>query len=80
MGLEIYKESYTGNIKEITLGKGDNAVTIGGQACYPFYNFEGEVHSGIRLALVEAEEWEGHVGEGLAGVRRGIAKFCGFLG
>ncbi len=43
MSLEIFKESYTGTIKEITLGKGDKAVTVGGENCYPFYNFEGEM-------------------------------------
>ena len=61
MGLEIYKESYTGNIKEITLGKGDNAVTIGGQACYPFYNFEGDMPHKPVIAMevwdMEPDEW-----------------------
>ena len=61
MGLEIYKESYTGNIKEITLGKGDNAVTIGGQACYPFYSFEGDMPHKPVIAMevwdMEPDEW-----------------------
>lgn len=61
MGLEIYKESYTGNIKEITLGKGDKAVTIGGQACYPFYNFEGDMPHKPVIAMevwdMEPDEW-----------------------
>ena len=61
MGLEIYKESYTGNIKEITLGKGDNAVTVGGQACYPFYNFEGDMPHKPVIAMevwdMEPDEW-----------------------
>ena len=61
MGLEIYKESYTGNIKEITLGKGDNAVTIGGQACYPFYSFEGNMPHKPVIAMevwdMEPDEW-----------------------
>ena len=51
MGLEIYKESYTGTIKEITLGKGDKAVTVGGQACYPFYNFEGDMPNKPVIAM-----------------------------
>ena len=37
------KESYTGGIREITIGKGDSAVTVGGQTCYPFYMFEGDM-------------------------------------
>ncbi|MGA8179037.1 MAG: acetyl-CoA decarbonylase/synthase complex subunit delta [Desulfobacterales bacterium] len=61
MGLEIYKESYTGNIKEITLGKGDKAVTVGGQACYPFYSFEGDMPHKPVIAMevwdMEPEEW-----------------------
>ena len=55
MGLEIFKESYTGSIKEITLGKGDKAVTVGGENCYPFYNFEGEVPHKPVIAM---EVWD----------------------
>jgi acetyl-CoA decarbonylase/synthase, CODH/ACS complex subunit delta len=61
LGLEIYKESYTGTIKEITLGKGDKAVTVGGQACYPFYSFEGDMPHKPVIAMevwdMEPEEW-----------------------
>jgi acetyl-CoA decarbonylase/synthase complex subunit delta len=61
LGLDIYKESYTGNIKEITLGKGDKAITVGGQACYPFYNFEGDMPHKPVIAMevwdMEPEEW-----------------------
>ena len=55
MGLEFYKESYTGSIKEITLGKGDKAVTVGGETCYPFYQFEGEMPHKPRIAM---EIWD----------------------
>lgn len=61
MGLEIYKESYTGAIKEITLGKGDKAVTVGGETCYPFYNFEGDMPHKPVVAMevwdMEPDEW-----------------------
>ncbi len=61
MGLEIFKESYTGSIKEITLGKGDKAVTVGGENCYPFYNFEGEVPHKPVIAMevwdMEPDDW-----------------------
>ncbi|MGD2151211.1 MAG: acetyl-CoA decarbonylase/synthase complex subunit delta [Desulfobacterales bacterium] len=61
MGLEIYKESYTGAIKEITLGKGDNAVTVGGETCYPFYTFEGDMPHKPVIAMevwdIEPDEW-----------------------
>ena len=61
MGLEIFKESYTGTIKKITLGKGDKAVTIGGENCYPFYHFEGEMPNKPVVAMevwdMEPPEW-----------------------
>ena len=61
MAFEFYKESYAGNIKEITLGKGDNAVTVGGEACYPFYQFEGAMPNKPKIAMeiwdMEPEEW-----------------------
>jgi acetyl-CoA decarbonylase/synthase complex subunit delta len=61
LGFEINKESYTGVIKEITLGKGDKAVTVGGEACYPFYNFEGDMPYKPVVAMevwdIEPDEW-----------------------
>ena len=61
MGFEFYKESYTGGIKEITLGKGDKAVTVGGETCYPFYQFEGEMPHRPKIAMeiwdMEPEDW-----------------------
>ena len=61
MGFEFFKESYSGGIKEISLGKGDKALTVGGESCYPFYNFEGEMPHKPRIAMeiwdMEPEEW-----------------------
>lgn len=61
MGFEFFKESYSGTIKEITLGKGDKAVTVGGESCYPFYSFEGEMPHKPKIAMeiwdMEPEEW-----------------------
>jgi len=61
LSLEIYKESYTGAIKEITLGKGDKAVTVGGETCYPFYTFEGDMPHKPVIAMevwdIEPDEW-----------------------
>ena len=61
MGFEFTKEKYSGAIKEITLGQGDKAVTVGGAACYPFYSFEGEMPHKPRIAMevwdMEPEEW-----------------------
>jgi acetyl-CoA decarbonylase/synthase complex subunit delta len=61
LGFEFYKESYTGKIKEIILGEGAKAVTVGGENCYPFYQFEGEVPNKPRIAMevwdMEPEDW-----------------------
>ncbi len=61
MGFEIKKESYTGGIKEISIGKGDTAITIGGESCYPFYTFEGEMPNKPVIAMeiwdMEPEDW-----------------------
>jgi acetyl-CoA decarbonylase/synthase complex subunit delta len=61
LGLEIYKESYTGAIKEITLGKGDKAIKVGGETCYPFYTFEGDMPHKPVIAMevwdMEPDEW-----------------------
>jgi acetyl-CoA decarbonylase/synthase complex subunit delta len=61
LAFEFFKESYTGRIKEIALGKGDKAVTVGGQACYPFYQFEGQMPNKPKIAMeiwdMEPDEW-----------------------
>lgn len=61
MGFEIIKESYAGSIKEITIGKGDKAITVGGETCYPFYQFEGEMPNKPKVAMevwdIEPEDW-----------------------
>jgi acetyl-CoA decarbonylase/synthase complex subunit delta len=61
LGLNVFKESYTGGIKKITLGKGDKAVTVGGETCYPFYSFEGDMPNKPVVAMevwdMEPEEW-----------------------
>jgi acetyl-CoA decarbonylase/synthase complex subunit delta len=61
MAFEIPRTAYSGKIKEITLGKGDKAVTIGGEATYPFYLFEGEMPQLPKIAMEvydsPPEEW-----------------------
>ena len=55
MAFEIPKTSYTGKVKEVTLGKGDKAVTVGGETSYPFYLFEGEMP---RVPKIAMEVWD----------------------
>ena len=61
MAFEIPKTQYSGKVKEITLGSGDKAVKVGGEAVYPFYLFEGEMPHLPRIAMevwdTKPEEW-----------------------
>jgi len=61
LAFEFFKESYTGSIKPISLGKGDKAVTVGGETCYPFYQFEGKMPNKPRIAMeiwdMRPEDW-----------------------
>ncbi|HEY33057.1 MAG TPA: acetyl-CoA decarbonylase/synthase complex subunit delta [Dehalococcoidia bacterium] len=72
MAFEIPKTSYTGKIKEVVLGKGDKAVTVGGESVYPFYLFEGEMPRLPKIAMEvydsEPEEWAEAALEPFAGV------------
>ncbi|MFQ5996018.1 MAG: acetyl-CoA decarbonylase/synthase complex subunit delta [Dehalococcoidales bacterium] len=61
MAFEIPKTAYSGKIKEIKLGKGDKAVTVGGETAYPFHLFEGEMPHLPKIAMeifdAPPEEW-----------------------
>ena len=72
MAFEIPKTLYSGKIKEIKLGGGSEAVTVGGESCYPFYLFEGEMPRLPRIAMEvydsPPEEWTEAALEPFAGV------------
>ena len=72
MALEIPKTVYSGKIREITLGKGDKAVTVGRETSYPFYLFEGEMPNLPKIAMevydCPPEEWAEAALEPFAGV------------
>jgi acetyl-CoA decarbonylase/synthase complex subunit delta len=72
MPVEIPKTSYTGKIREVTLGKGDKAVTVGGEKVYPFYLFEGEMPRKPRIAMevydCPPDEWAKAAVEPFTGV------------
>lgn len=51
MALDIPKVPYSGKIKEIVLGKGEKALTVGGASCYPFHLFEGQIPQCPRIAM-----------------------------
>jgi len=72
MAFEIPKTAYSGKIRETKLGKGDKAVTIGGETAYPFYLFEGEMPNLPKIAMevydMPPEEWPEAALEPFAGV------------
>jgi len=72
MTLEIPKTIYNGAIKEVTLGKGDKALTVGGETCYPFYLFEGEMPNLPKIAMeiwdLPPDDWPEAALEPFAGV------------
>ncbi len=72
MAFEIPKTPYSGKIKEIMLGKGDKAVTVGGETAYPFYLFEGEMPHLPKIAMevwdCSPEDWPEAALEPFAGV------------
>ncbi|MES0329506.1 MAG: acetyl-CoA decarbonylase/synthase complex subunit delta, partial [Dehalococcoidales bacterium] len=72
MAFENPKLDYSGSIKEVTLGGGDKAVTVGGETSYPFHLFEGEMPRRPRIAMeiydVQPEDWAEAALEPFAGV------------
>jgi acetyl-CoA decarbonylase/synthase complex subunit delta len=67
MTFEIPKISYSGKIKEVTLGQGDKAITLGGETSYPFHLFEGKMPHPPKIAMevydAEPEGWSEDVRE-----------------
>jgi acetyl-CoA decarbonylase/synthase complex subunit delta len=62
LAFEIPKQVYSGAIKPVTVGKGDKAITLGGETTYPFYVFEGPMPNPPRIAMEvwdidPADEW-----------------------
>ncbi|MGB9698337.1 MAG: acetyl-CoA decarbonylase/synthase complex subunit delta [Thermodesulfobacteriota bacterium] len=59
--MEIPKINYTGKIKEVTVGSGPKALTVGGETMYPFHLFEGQMPNPPRIAMevydAPPEEW-----------------------
>ena len=62
MAFEVPKIKYSGKIKDIKIGVGSKAITIGSESCYPFYLFEGEMPNRPKIAFevwdYEPQEWQ----------------------
>lgn len=61
MAYEEPKQSYTGKIREVTVGAAGSEVTVGGENTLPFYLFEGEMPKDIAIAMEvydkKPEDW-----------------------
>jgi len=61
MPIEIPAQQYSGMVKTLSLGSEEKAVTVGGEAIYPFYTFEGKMPCAPRIAMqvldYNPEEW-----------------------
>jgi acetyl-CoA decarbonylase/synthase complex subunit delta len=72
MPFEIPKTAYSGKIREIKLGSGNKAVTVGGETAFPFYSFEGQMPNVPKIAMevydTPPEEWAAAALEPFAGV------------
>lgn len=55
MAFQPAKQVYTGAIREVTLGSGGKAVTVGGKKVFPFHSFEGTIPHPPRVAM---EVWD----------------------
>jgi acetyl-CoA decarbonylase/synthase, CODH/ACS complex subunit delta len=69
------KQVYSGRIREVTIGHGDRAVTIGGKAAFPFHTFEGAAPCAPRVAM---EIWDKDPSEDWSEAAK--APFKGVLG
>lgn len=61
MAFEAPLEAYNGKIKEVTIGKEDSAVTVGGETALSFYTWEGKIPHKCAIAMevfdVAPEGW-----------------------
>lgn len=55
MAFQIPKIDYNGKIKEIVIGQGTGSIEVGGEGCYPFHIFEGNMPNLPRIAF---EVWD----------------------
>ena len=55
MAFEIPKQAYSGKIREVTIGTGPKAVTVGGEEVLPFHVFEGNIPNPPKIAM---EIWD----------------------
>lgn len=66
------KSKYSGKIREIVLGVGKKAITLGGENSYPFYLFEGSLPHKPKIAMevydAPPQDWAEAVAKPYSGV------------
>ncbi len=55
MAFEIPQQTYSGKIREVSIGTGPKAVTVGGEEVFPFHVFEGNIPNPPKIAM---EIWD----------------------
>ncbi len=87
MAFDIPTINYSGEIKQVTLGKGDQALTVGGETCYPFHVWEGQMPAKPIIAMevwdTEPVEWpeaskapfEGVLGDPAAWAKKNVEEY-----
>jgi acetyl-CoA decarbonylase/synthase, CODH/ACS complex subunit delta len=62
MAFEVPRIKYSGKIKEVLVGSGEMALKVGGESCYPFYVFEGEMPNAPKVAFdvwdYKPDDWQ----------------------
>lgn len=60
---DLFVEKLSSSIREVTIGDGDKAITVGGETALPFHLFEGDMPNPPRVAFevldVQPEDWPG---------------------
>ena len=51
MSFQVPKNTYTGKINMLKLGKDNTGISVGGEAALPFYSFEGEIPNKPIIAI-----------------------------
>ncbi|RJE47833.1 MULTISPECIES: acetyl-CoA decarbonylase/synthase complex subunit delta [unclassified Dehalobacter] len=61
MAFKTSVQKYSGSIYNLELGTGENTIALGGQNAFPFYSFDGDTGSGVKIGLeildVYPENW-----------------------
>ena len=44
-------QKFNASIKEVTIGCGEKAVTLGGESVFPFYTFDGDMKNAPKVGV-----------------------------